>query len=209
MLKTKSKKHTMSYKNNNNTQKKIQLPKMVEPDMDNGLESVSCELAKVFYQNHSRELHRMKDRNQIRRFYVDTVGKWASSREGPGARHFNQVLYALCRDGRVCRLANEGKTILWKFNIPKQKLLKNADRLAKENRELKERLSHFEHDNGSMSPRCLTPPDSPLSDHDYDQISPERPTLMRQSTMGYEEGEEVQLHLPARRMDENVDVSVN
>lgn len=165
----------MSNYNRNNTSRKFQLPKVVDPDMENGLESVSCELAKVFYEEHSVELHRMKDRDEIRRFYVNTVGKWASSSDGPGARHFNQVLYSLCRDGRVCRVANEGKSILWKANIPRKKLLARGDRLSHENQKLKAELKELK---SRVTPLSipLTPPDSPQY---------KVPSLKRQSACGY------------------------
>lgn len=135
------------------------IPEMIAPDMDNGLESVSCELAKKFYNHHSKELHRMKDRDEIRRFYVSTVGKWAASRDGPGARHFNQILYSLCRDGKVCRLTNNGKVILWKANIPRQKLIERGDRLASENRELKAKISLLQQ---SVESEPMFTPSTPL-----------------------------------------------
>ena len=153
-------KNIMSYNKPNyrgqQTKRNI-IPEMVAPDLDNGLESVSCKLAEKFYNHHSKELHRMKNRDEIRRYYVSTVGKWAASRDGPGARHFNQVLYALCRDGKVCRLTNNGKVILWKANIPREKLIERGDRLAAENRELKAKLSLLEKSEARVTDTVFTP----------------------------------------------------
>ena len=194
----------MSTHARNNTTNKFKLPEMVDPDMENGLESVSCELAKKFYEHHSKDLHKMKDRDEIRRLYVSTVGKWASSRDGPGSRHFNQVLYALCRDGNVCRVTNEGKNILWKANIPRVKLVERCDRLETENRELKEKLKRFctsqdalADDNAYVTPIRSppgSPPGSPLSN---DVTLPfDRPMLKRQMTCSYEDSP---LHMAPRR----------
>lgn len=177
----------MSTHARNNTTNKFKLPEMVDPDMENGLESVSCELAHKFYEHHSKELHRMKDREEIRRFYVSTVGKWASSRDGPGARHFNQVLFSLCRDGNVCRLTNQGKVVLWKANIPREKLVERCDRLADENRRLKQEINELK---SRVMPMIsvLTPPESPVQCF-------ERPVLKRQESCPYDTQMSSPLHL--------------
>ena len=125
----------MSYNKRN-----FKIPDLVEPDLENGLESVSCELAKMFYQDHKKELLRMSDREDIKRLYVSTIGKWSYSKNGPGARNFKQILYSLCRDGRVCRVVDGGRKILWRQNIPKYKLFEKNDILASENRKLKQKL---------------------------------------------------------------------
>ena len=203
----------MSTHARNNTTHKFKLPEMVNPDMDNGLETVSCELAQKFYEHHSKELHRMKNREDVRRFYVSTVGKWASSRDGPGARHFNQVLYSLCRDGKVCRLSNEGKAILWKANIPRKKLLDRGDRLADENIRLKQEINELKSRVMPMTSVLLTPPESPVQRF-------ERPVLRRQESCAYDAQMSSPLHLsPTSRHEEgeegeendfiNVDISCN
>ena len=199
----------MSTHARNNTTNKFKLPEMVDPDMENGLESVSCELAHKFYEHHSKELHHMKDREEIRRFYVSTVGKWASSRDGPGARHFNQVLFSLCRDGKVCRLVNEGKVVLWKANIPREKLVERCDRLADENRRLKQEINELKSRVMPMT-SVLTPPESPVQCF-------ERPVLKRQESCAYDTQMSSPLHMaPTSTLEEgeeddfiNVEISCN
>jgi len=201
----KSPQANMSTHARNNTTNKFKLPEMVNPDMENGLESVSCELAHKFYEHHSKELHRMKDREEIRRFYVSTVGKWASSRDGPGARHFNQVLFSLCRDGNVCRLTNQGKVVLWKANIPREKLVERCDRLADENRRLKQELNALKSRVMPMT-SVLTPPESPVQCF-------ERPVLKRQMTCVYDDQMSSPLHMASEREygeeDDFSDVSIS
>jgi hypothetical protein len=193
----------MSTHARNNTTHKFKLPEMVNPDMDNGLETVSCELAQKFYEHHSKELHRMKNREDVRRFYVSTVGKWAASTDGPGARHFNQVLYALCREGKVCRVTNNGKEILWKANIPRRSLISRSERLSDENRKLKAEIKELK---SRVTPLTipLSPPDSPRF---------VVPSLKRQSACCYDEDEfsSSPLHLAKGGMEEGenlVDVEI-
>ena len=146
----------MSYNKRN-----FKIPDLVDADLENGLESVSCDLAKMFYQDHKNELLRMSDREEIKRLYVSTVGKWSTSKNGPGGRNFKQILYSLCRDGRVCRVVDEGRKILWRQNIPKHKLLEMNDILANENRKLKLQLkSLLENQEGFLpnTPEFSPPP---------------------------------------------------
>ena len=81
----------------------------VEPDMDNGCESGSCELAKLFYNKNERVVRRLRFRRELSDFYIATFADWATPAVigNPNLhRTFSQVLFALVNDGKVLRISN-------------------------------------------------------------------------------------------------------
>ena len=88
-------------------------PDMVDPDMENGLESVSCKLAKTFYERYGASLHGITKRGALSQFYIDTYETWCPTDLNGQPRHFKQVLYALVNDGKVVRVVGGGRFLRW------------------------------------------------------------------------------------------------
>ena len=88
-------------------------PAMVESDMDNGLETVSCRLAKVFYERYGASLHGITKRGQLSQFYIDTYENWCPDDLVGQPRHFKQVLYALANDTKMVRVVGGGRFLRW------------------------------------------------------------------------------------------------
>ena len=88
-------------------------PDMVAADMDNGLESVACKLAKTFYERYGASLHGITKRGALSQFYIDTYDSWCPAELTGQPRHFKQVLYALVNDGKVVRVVGSGRFLRW------------------------------------------------------------------------------------------------
>jgi hypothetical protein len=93
---------------------------LVKSDMHNGLESVSCLIAKNFYENCREHLIGCTDRDSVERLYNSTFKYWIKPeiKKKQYFRNFNQVLYALVNDGAVCKVirnpCNGKHDIIWK-----------------------------------------------------------------------------------------------
>ena len=84
-------------------------PAMVESDMDNGLETVSCQLARKFYERYGASLHGITKRGALSQFYIDTYESWCPEDLAGQPRHFKQVLYALANDTKMVRVVGGGR----------------------------------------------------------------------------------------------------
>ena len=88
---------------------------IVSPDLKNGTESRANIIAHCFWKKMGRLLNRFKSRRSLREIYnmfISSAHFPEDLRETP--RSFNQVLFSLVHDGKVCRVVN-GK-VHWKFN---------------------------------------------------------------------------------------------
>ena len=100
--------------------KSMRYSKLVKSDMHNGLESVSCLIAKNFYESCSEFLSGCTDRDSVERLYNSTFNSWIRPEINKKKyfRNFNQVLYALVNDGEVCKVIknpeNGKHDILWR-----------------------------------------------------------------------------------------------
>lgn len=88
-------------------------PAMVESDMDNGLETVSCQLARKFYERYGASLHGITKRGALSQFYIDTYESWCPEDLAGQPRHFKQVLYALANDTKMVRVVGGGRFLRW------------------------------------------------------------------------------------------------
>ena len=88
-------------------------PAMVESDMDNGLETVSCQLASKFYERYGASLHGITKRGALSQFYIDTYESWCPDDLAGQPRHFKQVLYALANDTKMVRVVGGGRFLRW------------------------------------------------------------------------------------------------
>lgn len=94
--------------------------KLIKPDMPNGLESISCMIAKQFYENCQQYLVGCTDRKSVESLYNTTIHSWISYdlSKRQKKRSFNQVLYALANDGKVCKVIKNPESglhdIVWK-----------------------------------------------------------------------------------------------
>jgi hypothetical protein len=88
-------------------------PAMVESDMDNGLETVSCQLASKFYERYGASLHGITKRGALSQFYIDTYDSWCPEDLAGQPRHFKQVLYALANDTKMVRVVGGGRFLRW------------------------------------------------------------------------------------------------
>ena len=93
----------------------------VQPDLPNGVESGSLFLADAFYRfmvfssfETNQKLCSIRDRNELKRYYIATKKHWAPANSVTLIRHFDQVLYALTRYMDVCRVKGKSN-INWKF----------------------------------------------------------------------------------------------
>lgn len=88
-------------------------PVEVAADMDNGLETVSCQLAKVFYERYGASLHGITKRGQLSQFYIDTYDSWCPADLVGQPRHFKQILFALANDSKQVRVVGGGRFLRW------------------------------------------------------------------------------------------------
>ena len=88
-------------------------PEQVAADMDNGLETVSCRLAKTFYERYGASLHGITKRGQLSQFYIDTYDSWCPADLVGQPRHFKQVLFALANDSKQVRVVGGGRFLRW------------------------------------------------------------------------------------------------
>jgi len=88
-------------------------PEQVAADMDNGLETVSCLLAKTFYARYGSSLHGITKRGQLSQFYIDTYESWCPADLVGQPRHFKQVLFALANDTKMVRVVGGGRFLRW------------------------------------------------------------------------------------------------
>lgn len=88
-------------------------PEQVAADMDNGLETVSCRLAKTFYERYGASLHGITKRGQLSQFYIDTYESWCPDDLVGQPRHFKQVLFALANDTKMVRVVGGGRFLRW------------------------------------------------------------------------------------------------
>ena len=88
-------------------------PAMVESDMDNGLETVSCQLASKFYERYGASLHGITKRGALSQFYIDTYESWCPEDLSGQPRHFKQVIYALANDTKMVRVVGGGRFLRW------------------------------------------------------------------------------------------------
>lgn len=96
-------------------------PPIVQPDRDDGCETVACYIAQTFYNACQYEISKITSRNQLRKYFLNSQKFWMPPEltERNETRHFDQVLYALVNDGKVCRVkkSQDGSHIvLWAFN---------------------------------------------------------------------------------------------
>ena len=96
------------------------IPEEVEPDREDGTEEGCRLLARTFFERYGYStLSKFRKRGELSTFYLDTFPSWSNGLE---PRHFKQVLFALCVDGRVCRVVGDrGKFIKWNNYKPRHK----------------------------------------------------------------------------------------
>ena len=90
-------------------------PVLINPDMPNELESVSCELALAFYLQHRNRLLHINDRQAVQVLYMKTHKFWCPVHLRNAPRHVSQVMFAMVNYLRVCRI--QGGNISW-HNLP-------------------------------------------------------------------------------------------
>jgi len=88
-------------------------PDMVDSDMDNGLETVSCQLATNFYDRYGASLHGITKRGALSQFYIDTYESWCPSNLLGQPRHFKQILFALANHTKKVRVVGGGRFLRW------------------------------------------------------------------------------------------------
>ena len=89
--------------------------KKVAPDQQNGTETRSNLIAYCFWKKMGRLLHRFKSRRSINELYNMFISSSyfpEDLKETP--RCFNQVLFSLAFDGKVCRVSRG--QVYWKYN---------------------------------------------------------------------------------------------
>ena len=90
---------------------KSHIPSEVEKDREDGTEEGCRQLARAFFERYGyKTLSKFTKRGELSQFYVDTFSTWSKGLE---PRHFKQVLFALCVDGKVCRVVGKGRFIKW------------------------------------------------------------------------------------------------
>ena len=90
----------------------------ITPDMDYGLESVSCELAYIFYNKYRNVLIHLNSRREVEKFFILKYKELCPFHLINLPRHTSQILFALSNYFRVCQI--KGTNIMWylTFNIP-------------------------------------------------------------------------------------------
>lgn len=90
----------------------------ITPDMDYGLESVSCELAYIFYNKYRNVLIHLNSRREVEKFFITKYKELCPLHLIHLPRHTSQILFALSNYFRVCQI--KGTNIMWylTFNIP-------------------------------------------------------------------------------------------
>ena len=91
----------------------VRPPEQVPSDMENGLESVSCQLASEFYNRYGTSLHGITKRGGLSQLYIDTYDSWCPAKLKGQPRHFKQVLYALANDTKKVRVVGGGRFLRW------------------------------------------------------------------------------------------------
>lgn len=97
----------------------LKVPAFVTPDMPDGIESGSVILAKDFYeyfafggQANMCELFSCRNKKMVKRLYIDSEAFWKTRNNQHLVRHVDQVLYALSRHYRLCKVVKNNK-IQW------------------------------------------------------------------------------------------------
>ena len=97
----------------NDNQKKSMVPELVEPDMNFGLESISCELAYYVYNAYRNKLIHITSKNEVVKFIIKNYKDIRPVHLCTCERHVSQIMYALCNYYRVCRIRKNEVT--WYF----------------------------------------------------------------------------------------------
>ena len=96
-------------------------PPMVLADREDGCESQACYIAKLFYRNCIHHIKDISNRDKLKDYFIKSHRYWipAEILERGDLRHFDQVLYALVNDGKVCRVkktSSGNHIVLWAIN---------------------------------------------------------------------------------------------
>ena len=101
--------------NEDNDITKAKPPFKIVPDMPYGLESISCELACLFYIKYRNKLMHMESRRDVEILYMKTFKSWCPVHLTIATRHVSQIIFALSHYMHACRIF--GGKILWYNNI--------------------------------------------------------------------------------------------
>jgi len=96
-----------------NSLKSTRVPELVEPDMNFGLESISCELAYYVYNAYRNKLIHITSKNEVVKFIIKNYKDIRPVHLCRCERHVSQIMYALCNYYRVCRIRKSEVT--WYF----------------------------------------------------------------------------------------------
>ena len=94
--------------------KQNKIPDYVEPDMNFGLESISCELANYLYNAYRNKLIHITSRKRLEQFIIKNYRNIRPVHLCNCERHVSQIIFALCNYYRVCRIIKNNE-IEWYF----------------------------------------------------------------------------------------------
>ena len=110
----------------NEQSQREQPPARAPPDMENELESGACAMAKAFYDTYGSEAIQINDRRQLGMFFAskqhlllenqDLYAACTKNGREDARRHWSQVLFSLCRHGKVLKVRDGGSWIEWTNN---------------------------------------------------------------------------------------------
>ena len=124
----------------NEQSQREQPPARAPPDMENELESGACAMAKAFYDTYGSEAIQINDRRQLGMFFAskqhlllenqDLYAACTKNGREDARRHWSQVLFSLCRHGKVLKVEVGGSWIEWKTDHTTPETLQIAKMIA-------------------------------------------------------------------------------
>ena len=89
------------------------VPELVAKDREDRTEEICRRLAQAFYEHYGHNtLSKFTKRGELSAFYLRHYKDWCPFELTRYERHFKQVLFALCVDGKVCRVV--GRVVMYK-----------------------------------------------------------------------------------------------
>lgn len=76
----------------------------------------ALKLAEQFYPRYKTIIHAFSSRRDLQKLYEDTFESWAAKEDAK--TDFSKVLFAMARDMKIVKVADHGRRLLWKANLP-------------------------------------------------------------------------------------------
>ena len=83
------------------------------------VDPVALRLAETFYDRYKRAIHALHHRLDLQKLYDDTFDSWVP--QDSAKADFSKVLFAMAREMKIVKVADHGRKLLWKANMPQRR----------------------------------------------------------------------------------------